>query len=212
MDLISKIDEANARLRAGRFVTMQLIHFATKKKQAANLLLLAKTEHLTRAQRTWTYTVAAQLTIESDLQQALHILAEAANEARRIDVTDADRARALVAVSTQLATADKVRAWEVMAEAVKAANAAPEFSGGNSPLRFALVTTSGLKLGSASGVEFGLSGVFRMLAKDDLYRSLDLAKTLKSEAPRATAILAIAGQILQQWDVNRSAGANSNKP
>jgi hypothetical protein len=126
------------------------------------------------------------------------MLEEAANEARRIDASDPDRARSLVAVATQLATADRVRAWEIMAEAVKAANSAAAFSGTDMTLRYGLVTSSGLKLGSAGGADFGLSGVFRLLAKEDLYRSLDLAKSFKGEAPRATATLAIVDQLLEQ--------------
>ena len=47
------------------------------------------------------------------------------------------------------------------------------------------------------GADFGLSGVFGLLAKEDLYRSLDLAKSFKGEAARATATLAIVNQLLE---------------
>jgi hypothetical protein len=40
--------------------------------------------------------------------------------------------------------------------------------------------------------------MFRALAKDDLYRAVEVAKSFKYEAPRATVTLAIASSILKQ--------------
>jgi hypothetical protein len=37
-----------------------------------------------------------------------------------------------------------------------------------------------------------------LLAKEDLYRSVELAKSFTSEAPRAIATLAIVSQVLEQ--------------
>ncbi len=162
---------------------MQLIHLAVTKKQAAEVVRLAKTEHLTRAQRSWAYTQAGRLTIETDREMALQLWEDATKEALRIDETDPDRARALVAVIGQFATFDSVRAWELMTEVAKAANAAPSFTGANSMIRHTLFTAGGLKVGSIGGEDYGLSKV-------------SLAKSFKGEAPRATATLAAASQIL----------------
>jgi hypothetical protein len=137
--------------------------------------------------------------MNSDRPRALQVLEEAADEARRIDADDHDRARSLIAVATQFVTADRVRAWEIMGEAVKAANGADKFTGENVQLRFSLLATrSGVKITSVNAEDFGLSGVLRSLTKDDLYRSIDLAKSFKNDAPRATAILAIANAMLKK--------------
>lgn len=63
------------------------------------------------------------------------------------------------------------------------------------------MTKSGLRITSVGGADFGLSTVLRSLAKDDLYRSIDVAKGFKNDAPRAVATLAIASSLLQGEEV-----------
>jgi hypothetical protein len=43
-----------------------------------------------------------------------------------------------------------------------------------------------------------LRGVFRALAKDDLYRAIEIAKGFTGEATRANATLAIARAVLEE--------------
>lgn len=197
-DLTARIDKPSLRVQVAQYVNLKFIELAIKSRKGSDVIRFAKADQLTHTQRAWAYTQAARLLIDSDRQYALTILEDAANEARRLDGGDPDRARSLVAVSTELSTADSVRAWETMSDAVKAANSAPEFSGNSTQLRFAVATNSGLKIVAIGGAVFGLSDVFRALAKDDLHRSVDLAKSFRSEAPRAMATLAIASRILEQ--------------
>jgi len=49
--------------------------------------------------------------------------------ARRLDLSGPDRARAVLGVASQFVTADPVHAWEILNEAVKAANSAEQFNG-----------------------------------------------------------------------------------
>jgi hypothetical protein len=58
-----------------------------------------------------------------------------------------------------------------------------------------MMTDSGVRFLSIGGENFSLANVFRVLAKDDLYRAIEVAKSLKYEAPRATVTLAIASSI-----------------
>lgn len=195
-DVADKIDDSDRRAQVRRYVDFELIRFAIRKKNASEVARLAKAGQLTHTQLAWAYTQAARLLMNSERQRSLEFLEEAAAEARRIDGDDPDRARSLIAVATQFITADRVRAWEIMHEAVKAANSAENFTGENVQLTFPLWTKSGPKFPSIGGEDFGLSGVLRSLTKDDLYRSIDLAKSFKNDAPRATAILAIANAVL----------------
>jgi hypothetical protein len=103
----------------------------------------------------------------------------------------------LVGIANQLVTVDRVRAWEIMGEVVKEANRVEDFNGENT-VTFPLMTGSGVRFLRIGGENFSLTSVFRALAKDDLYRAVDLAKSLKYEAPRATVTLAIASSILKQ--------------
>jgi hypothetical protein len=143
---------------------------------------------------------AARLIMDSGPQGALELLEKAANEAGRIEAEDPNRTRLLIAVASQIFSVDRVRAWEIMGEVVKAANNSERFNGDNVELHFPFATKSGLRIISVGGADFGLSGALRSLAKDDLYRSIDLAKEFKNDAPRAIALLAVASSLLEKVD------------
>jgi hypothetical protein len=85
-----------------------------------------------------------------------------------------------------------------MGEAVKAANGTEEFSGEDAGLNVAMMTENGLRLIEIGGSEFSLAGVFRLLAKEDLTRASDLAKSFKHDGPRAVATLALASAVFEK--------------
>jgi hypothetical protein len=197
-EFAQKIEDSVRRAQVGQYVDFELVRLALREKKALNVIQLAASEQLTHPQRAWAYTQAARLLMDSERQRGLELLEEAANQARRIEPEDPNRARLLIGVATAFFTVDRVRAWEIMGEAVKAANNSEKFSGENVELHFPFATKSGLRITSAGGADFGLSGVLRFLAADDLYRSIDVAKSFKNDAPRAVAVLAIAGSLLQK--------------
>ena len=196
-DFAQKIEESDRRGQVRQYVDFELVRFALREKKPAEATRRAASEQLTYPQRAWAYIKAAQMLMGSEPQSALELLEEAANQARRIDPEDPNRARLLLGVATQFFTVDRIRAWEIVGEVVKAANNSAKFSGENVELHFPFATRSGLRITSVGGADFGLSGVLRSLAKDDLYRSIDLAKSFKNDAPRAVAILAIASSVLE---------------
>jgi hypothetical protein len=197
-ELADKIDDSVRRMQARRYVDLKFVQLAVEKKQAAEVGRLARAGELTHTQRAWAYTQAAQLLLNSDSTRSLELLTEATDEARRIEFTDPDRARALIGLAKQFLTADRVRAWEIMGEAIKSANSSEEFNGEPAQFHFALGTNSGLKMIDFGDEKLGLSSVLRVLGKDDLYRSIDLAKSFKNDAPRANATLAIARAVLEK--------------
>jgi hypothetical protein len=102
-------------------------------------------------------------------------------------------------VAIQLLTADRVRAWEIMSEAVKAANTTEKFTGEDTEIHLQMLgTRAGIKFSSIAAADVSLAHVLRSLALDDLNRSIDLAKGFKSDATRAAATLAIARSIIDQ--------------
>jgi hypothetical protein len=196
-ELADKIDDSVRRARVSQYVDFELVQSAIRKKAAPEVVRLAQRGQLTHAQRVWAYTQAARLLMNSERLLALQMLEDAANEARRINVDDPDRARSFIAVATHFAPIDRVRAWEILGEAVKAANSSDKFIGDTTSLTFSLLSTrSGLNITSVSAEDFSLSGVLRSLTKDDLYRAIDLARSFKNDAPRAAAILSVAGAVL----------------
>jgi hypothetical protein len=145
---------------------------------------------------------AARLTSDKDAARAVDYLQEAAAATRRIDGSDPDRARGLVAVASGFARTDRVRAWEVVSEAIKAANGAPGFTGDDGTLMARLQTKNMTVATNASADDFNVAGVFQALAGDDLYRSVELAKTFSAETARANAIIATARAVLEPKQSN----------
>lgn len=191
-DIADKIDNAFSREVARRYVDISLLRTALAKKNSAAALRLAKADSLTHPQRTWAYLRIARLLMDSDRQRALELLEEALAEARRIDADDSNRALLITGLARQFLAADIIRSWEVATEAVKAANAAEEFSGEGGNLTVALVTSSGLKLIDLDTSDLNLSVLVSSFAKQDPTRASDLAKSFKYDAPRAVATLAVA--------------------
>jgi hypothetical protein len=85
-----------------------------------------------------------------------------------------------------------------MAEAVKAANAAPEFTGTDAGLAARVQSRAGRMTINFPAPTLDLSGIFATLAQEDMNRAVELAKTFTGEAPRATATLAIARAVLTE--------------
>jgi len=191
-DIGDKIDNVYRREVARRYVDISLLRAALAKKNTGAALRLAKADSLTHPQRTWAYLQITRLLMDSDRTRALELLEEALAEARRIDDDNFDRPLLITGVAKQFLAADVIRSWEVATEAVKAANAAEEFSGEVHGLNVALVTNSGLKLIDLDTSDLSLSLLFSSLAKQDPTRASDLSKSFKNEAPRAVATLAVA--------------------
>ncbi|MGI9106457.1 MAG: hypothetical protein ACR2G4_09430 [Pyrinomonadaceae bacterium] len=197
-DFADKIEDAELRRQVRSFVDFSMLNRAvTDKKDGMEVLRLAATGELTPVQRTWGYTEAARLLAKDDRPRALEALEAAANAAKNIDAEDPDRVRSTVAVATRFFEFDRNRAWEIMAEAVKAANAAPDFSGADAGLA-ARIRTGGMSMTTNFPAPvFDLAGVFSTLAKDDMTRAVALAQTFTGESPRAVATLAIARAVLE---------------
>jgi hypothetical protein len=198
VDLADKISADDMRKKIRAYVDLALVRNNIKKREITEAIRLAKSGNLTTAQRVWAYTAAAQQLSKSDATRALQLLEEALTEARRIDPAEADRVRSLVAVATQFYSVDRGRAWEMMSEVTKAANAASAFTGEGGNIMTSVETPEGTLILSFAESGFDLAGIFRLLAKDDLLRAIDLAKVIGSEPPRAVASLAIVQAVLDE--------------
>ena len=98
-DFTEKIEDSELRKQARPYVDMTLALSAVEKKETEKALLLAGKGELSHLQKAWLLSQAAKAMPATDREKALETIAEAAAEARRIDVSDADRPRALVAVA-----------------------------------------------------------------------------------------------------------------
>jgi len=197
-DLVDKIENTELRKNVKAYTDFQLVQLAVRNKDVPEITRLVKNGDLTSIQKVWALTSAAKLVVAAERSRATDMLDEALAESRRISGSDPDRARALTAVAVGLAEVDRVRAWEVVSEVVKAANSADAYTGEDSRIASRLQTKYMVVMTNSTAEDFDLLAVFRHLAPADLLRAVQLAKTFTGEAPRAVATLAIARSVLEK--------------
>jgi hypothetical protein len=195
-DFTEKIEDSELRKQVKPYVDMNLAMNAAEKKDTEKALLLASKGELTHIQRVWLLTEAAAAMPPSDREHALQTIAEALVEARRIDVSDPDRPRALVAVTNAFLPIDRARAWEMMLEVAKASNSAEGYNGEDGRLMMQLRTKNMTSVRASTVDEFNLPGVFRTLSQENATQAVEIARSFEGEAPRSTALIAIARALL----------------
>jgi hypothetical protein len=208
-ELIDKIENTEFRTKVKAYTDFQMTQQAIRKKDVNEIGRLAQNAELTSIQRVWAYTQAAGFVAQTERTRAVELLESALAEARRISQSDPDRARALTAVAAGFVNLDQVRAWEILSETVKAANGAETFTGEDSRILSMLRTPQMVVMSNATAPEFDLLTAFRLLARNDLFRAIQVAKTFTGEAPRAVATLAIARSVLEKREPDR---ASTNTP
>ena len=176
-DLVDKIENTELRKSVKAYTDFQLAQAAIRNKDVNEAVRIVKTGDLTSIQKVWALTSAAKLVMAAERSRATDLLDEALAESRRISGGDPDRARALTAVAVGLGEIDRVRAWETLNEVVKAANGAETFTGEDSRISARLQTKFMVVMTNSTAEDFDLLAVFRNLARADLLRAIQLAKT-----------------------------------
>jgi len=197
-DIVDKIQDSDLRQKAHVYLDTSMVMRAVDKKDADRVLELIKIGELSHLHRTWALVQVSKLLAKTDHEKSMSLLDDAANEARRIDTSDPDRARAMMAIANTVFTLDHARGWETSLEAIKAANSAESFSGEDGVLRTSLITQSMSSVRSSSVAEFNVADLFALLTKEDYGRAVELARGFEREAPRASAVIAIARAVLEE--------------
>ncbi|HEV2883389.1 MAG TPA: hypothetical protein VGW36_00940 [Pyrinomonadaceae bacterium] len=195
-DFVDKIEDSELRKQVRPYVDVSLVIAYLEKKKTDDALNLAVTGELTHFQRVWAYTQIVKLLNELERDKALNLLGDASEEARRIDGSDADRPRALIGLANAYFSLDPNRAWELVSEAVKAANSAKGFSGEDSRLILRLQTPVMTSMRTNSAENFDLPSLFGNLTKDNYSRAEGVARNFEGDSPRATALISIARTVL----------------
>ena len=197
-DLADKISDQDARRQLRAYLDYVGVMRASEKKDVAELLRLAADGDLTHVQRVYAYTQAARLLRKDDRPRAIETLDAAAQEARRIDAADPDRARAMLSVLSELYELDHGRAWEQLPDLVKIVNALDNFTGEDGQLVGQFRAKGWGSINSTSSDSFDLAGIFSKLAREDMDRAVEFARSFTGEAPRAAAMLAVARAVLEK--------------
>ena len=196
-DYVAKIEDDELRQKAEPFIDATIIMRASDKKDPDRLLEMVRIGNLTHFQKAWALTQAARFLAKGDREKSVSLIDDATTEARRIDTSDPDRPRAMLAVANAALLVDRSKVWDLAYEVAKAANSAEGFSGEDGVLRISLLTKGMSSIHSTSAGEFDVSGVFGELAKDDYNRTVEMARLFEREAPRASAVIAIARSVLE---------------
>ncbi|HUQ32203.1 MAG TPA: hypothetical protein VM095_08780 [Pyrinomonadaceae bacterium] len=197
-DLVEKIEDTDLRQQTRAYMDFAYLDSALQKKDVPEAIRLARSGELSNIHRVLGLTQVARLLLKSERERAVELLEEALNIARRIGGNDPERPRALTAISSVFVEADRTRAWELIAEVVKAGNSAEGFTGDDARVTSMLRFKNGVIMRNSNATDFDLLGLFRTLAKTDLYPTIEAAKNFTNEVPRANAILAIARAVLDE--------------
>jgi len=185
-DIAEKIENPERRISILQHIDFEFVQTFIRKKAAAKAIRLIQSGRLSNTQRAAAYIDVARLLRDTERQRTLELLEDAVREVNRVEGDKPDRAVLLVGIANQLIGADRVRAWEIVGEVVKEANRFDDYTGENT-LTFPLMTGNSITTISIGGENFSIAKVFRALAKDDLYRAVDVAKSFKYDAPRSAA-------------------------
>ncbi|HET6892933.1 MAG TPA: hypothetical protein VFH31_17645 [Pyrinomonadaceae bacterium] len=196
-DLVDKIADSDLRQRARAHVDFILVTRAIEKKDPQEAMRLLRAAELTNIQRVWVLLEVARMLKKTDATQAVEMLNEAATVGRRIGGSDVERARAMMGVATLMFELDRGRVWEALTEAVKAANSVATFSGEDAQVSQRFSSGRGTSTTNFTVEQFDVEGIFRSLAKEDLYRSIEMARGFTVDTPRAIATLAVARAVLE---------------
>lgn len=198
-ELAEKIEEPGLRKGLIAYLAFDAMRNAIKNKKADEALSLARSMELTNVQRAWGLTEIGGLLAKTEPQRAAEILDAATEEAKRIDQTSPDRVRSLIAIVTQFQKLDNARAWGMMADVIKSANAFSDFSGEDGEMTLRVLFKGGGAMTNNFNIEsFDLTGLFTALAQEDFNRAVDLPKGFTGESPRSVAVLAIARTVLDK--------------
>jgi hypothetical protein len=197
-DFVDKIEEMEMRNQTRPYIDMTLAISAVEKKDHEKALFLAENGELSQIQRVWLLAQTAKTMPPAEKEKALEVAEQAAVAARRIGGSEADRPRALVAVANAYLAMNRARAWETMLEVVKASNSAEGFNGEDGRLIMRLQTKFQTSLRTNSVEDFNLAGIFRTLALDNASQSVEMARSFEGEAPRASALIAVARALLTE--------------
>jgi hypothetical protein len=97
-----------------------------------------------------------------------------------------------------LLTVNPAATWDVMSDAIKAANSADTFTGEDGKITIQIETRQMGSVNRMDVPDFDVAGIFGKLANEDFDKSIELARGFERQAPRANATIAIARSVLEE--------------
>jgi hypothetical protein len=153
--------------------------------------------------RAWGYAQAATIAArkEDSRDAALWLLTEAESYAGRVDQRTSQRVAAYAIVAEAAVRVDEARAWTLLSEVVRAANAVEDFAGDEVSLDIMATETStedAPDYFSVTGEAFRFDKIFATMSKIDWTKTLAQARSLDGDVPQAFVFIAMARAALDQ--------------
>jgi hypothetical protein len=196
-DFVNKVEDPELRKQAQAFIDASLANVFVEKKAPDQALELVQKGDLTHIHKAWVLTECAKIVAKTDRDNALELIDQATDEARRLEPSDPALPRALIAVANALKVVDVARVWDATFDAVKAANSAEGFTGEDGELIIRFQSKGHASISNKYVADFDLDGIFKDLAVQDYDQAVELARGFQAAGPRAVATIAIARAILQ---------------
>jgi hypothetical protein len=195
--ILDEIDSDDLRDRVRSYVSILLAKHALTKKDLETALEFARSESLSPIERVWIYTEAVDLIkTKKSRGNVTDLLMQAVTLARRMDVADPNRTRALTGVAIQFLRYKRALAEQYLIEAVSAANKTDTLDSDDNVLVVRLETPVGDWSTFFKASNFSLKNLFRDLAKADFFQAINMSENLKSKETRSAATIAIAETVL----------------
>jgi hypothetical protein len=193
---VEKIDDMELRNEARGYIDASIAWKLMQKKEVDRAIELVRTGQLTHFQKAWLLSGTARLLGNGDREKLMSLIEAATTEARRIETSDPDRPRAFLAIANVVFNLNRAAIWEAMGDAVKAANSAEKWEDGKIAFR---LNRKGINSSHQHGFsDFDIAAIFRKLANEDYDKTVELARAIQHETPRANATIAIATAVLGQ--------------
>ena len=151
-----------------------------------------------------TAVIAARKRDARTSRNVSELINEAETQAARVAAGTSERVAAYGVITASAARLDAPRAWELLREVVKAANAVEDFTGDDASLDLGADANAAGETEDIFHVEaevFRLEEIFATMAHLDFDKALAEARALDGEVPQAFAVIAIAKSRIQESGV-----------
>jgi hypothetical protein len=154
-----------------------------------------------------TAVIAARKRNAQTSRNVSELINEAETYAARVAAGTPERVAAYGVIATSAARLDAARAWELLREVVKAANAVEDFTGDEVSLDLGADEQSAAEdIFHVEAEVFRLEAIFATMAHLDFDKALAEARALDGEVPKAFAVIAVAQRRLQESEIRSRKG------
>lgn len=196
-ELAEQISDPSLKEQILAFVEVALISKLIEQRQPDKAMELLRKANIAPLHRIWFLTEIATLLGKERGLEARELLEMALAEARKASREEQWKAPALSAIANAYFGYDKLRAWQIAAEAVGTANAATFFKV-EPEISILTKTDDEISIYKLKAPSLSLAALFAQLALDDLYQATGLARNIKDEQQRSLSLLAVAASQLKK--------------